>query len=894
MYPELKRDVRNLTSLLGQVLRERAGEGAFALVEEFRALTKEIRQDPSNLQVLDRRDRLVGSLSLAQAETVTRAFTLYFLLVNLAEERQRRRRVLAEADGSSPYKGSLARGFQHLREEFGIEPASPACRALLEGISIEPVLTAHPTEARRPTVTSHLMAVNRAYSRSENSGIGPRERERATGRLLAGLEALWLTEQTRSRRPTIEEEITRVLFFFARSILPVVPLFVRELDRWSGGRCPKVNLSFGSWVGGDRDGNPFVTPPLSLKTLRTQSRLILRHYLRMIRRLGSELTHSHRLLAAAPQVIEEIQEEVMYGLYLEQPDQVEAHEVYRRYLRMLYRRLNQTLRGRRDGFADSAEFLRLLEILDHSLRSTGAERSADGTLRDLIAQVRTFGFHLATLDFRDHSSRLQAAATTLLGRAADVPEKRLDAIRAAVGKRVHFAQSPGGEAGDLLDQFRCIRRIQDEFGTEACRRYIVSMTHRTEDLWHAILLASTAGLVEKRSRRWTSRLDFVPLFETIADLQGAAGLLRTWFEDADYRRLLAGRSHTQEVMLGYSDSNKDGGYLAANWELYRAQQAIVALGEEYGVRIRFFHGKGGPIDRGGGLSYRTIMAQPYSVAGGQMRITEQGEVISNKYSNPDIALRNLEQLFSAVLRATAVLQARRTELPDEWRALMGVLSKRSLTAYQDLVWKHRGFPAFFFQATPIDVIEHLTLGSRPVKRPSGKGLRDLRAIPWVFAWTQSRFTLSAWYGLGSALTGWFEAEGAEGLGLLRRLYRDWPFFRTLLDNAQLSLAKTDMFIAGMYAGLAESEAGGQPIFQGIRAEFDRTVSSLLEIVEQSELLAEAPVLGESIRLRNPYVDPLNFLQVRYLAEWRRDPRPELLNLLRLTVHGIASGMKSTG
>ncbi len=893
MYPELKRDVRHLTSALGVIIRERAGEEAFRLVEELRALTKEIRQDRRS-KALAEKDRLVGSLNLQQAESVARAFTLYFLLVNLAEERQRRRRVLEESSGSKPYKGSLARGFQHLRDELGMEPGSDACRRLLESLSIEPVLTAHPTEARRPTVTGHLIAINRYFSRIQRPDLARREKEAAEKLMMATLEALWLTEQTRSRRPTIEEEISRVLFFFERSILPVVPLFVRELERLAGPVGSLINLRFGSWVGGDRDGNPFVTPPLSLKTVKIQHRLILKHYLKSVRRLARELTHSHRLLPASREVIEEIQEEVMYGLYLERPERVEANEVYRRYLRMLQRRLEQTRRRRRDGFADSREFLRLLEILDHSLRSTGVTRSADGTLKDLISQVRTFGFHLATLDFRDHSSRLEEGVSSLLGDAQRSGVERVRAIKAAVGRFGHLAGHAEGVTGDLLDQFRCIRRIQDQYGSEASNRYIVSMTHRSQDLWNAVLLASTAGLVEKRSRKWVSRIDFVPLFETIADLRRASDLLRSWFEDPEYRQLLASRDDTQEVMLGYSDSNKDGGYLPANWELYRAQQAIVRLGEEYGVKIRFFHGKGGPIDRGGGLSYRTILAQPYSVAGGRMRITEQGEVISNKYSNPDIALRNLEQLFSAVLRATAVLQTERHEVPQEWTSTLEELSRCSLETYQDLVWRRRTFPGFFFQATPIDVIEHLTLGSRPVKRPSGKGLRDLRAIPWVFAWTQSRIMLSAWYGLGSALAGYLAAGGDGARTHLRRLYAEWPFFGTLLDNAQLSLAKADLFIAENYAGLVEPPEVARAVFGAIREEYRRTVETVLDIIEQPELLADAPVLGESIRLRNPYVDPLNFLQVRFLREWRQDPRPELLNLLRLTVHGIASGMKSTG
>lgn len=880
-----------MTSALGRIIQERAGKQAFELVEELRRLTKEIRQDPTSA-ALKRRDELVQSLELGTAEDVARAFTLYFLLVNLAEERQRQRRLAQEGDKPVPYKGSLARGFQHLQADLGIGPKSERCRELLREVSIEPVLTAHPTEARRPTVTKHLLALSRAYSESERPDFTERERRRNERIVMAILESLWLTEQTRTRRPTIEEEISRVLFFFERSIIPVVPLFYREMERLVGSVDLQGCLSFGSWVGGDRDGNPGVTPRLSLKTVKIQHRLILKHYLRMVERLFQRLSHSDRLNPASPRLTEEIQEEEMYGLYLERPNEVvEMHEVYRRYLRMLRRRLQQTRMRQLDGFRDASEFLRLLEILDSSLRENGMVRSADGTLKGLIWQVRTFGFHLATLDFRDHSAKLETAVVELLEKKDR--RSRLDEVRNAVGE-LPVTGHPEGVLGEVLDQFRCIRRIQDQFGEVSSRRYIVSMTHRPIDLWHVLLLASTAGLVEKNGGSWRSRIDIVPLFETISDLRRSTELLESWFSDPEYRQVLRSRNDVQEIMLGYSDSNKDGGYLTANWELYRAQRAIVELGRSYGIQIRYFHGKGGPIDRGGGLSYRTIVAQPHSVAGGQMRITEQGEVISNKYSNPAIAMRNLEQLFSAVLRSVASVRSGDSEVPDDWTEAVSRLSQDSFRAYQSLVWKNRDFPVFFFHATPIDVIEHLTLGSRPAKRPSGKGLRDLRAIPWVFAWTQSRFTLAAWYGLGTAISSFLEQEKGAGIKLLRKLYADWPFFGTLIDNAQLSLAKTDLFIAEMYAGLVEPAELGRQIFCRIDQEFQRCNEVVLEITEQPRLLSKAEVLAESIRLRNPYVDPLNFLQVRFLREWRKDPTPEVLNLLRLTVHGIASGMKSTG
>jgi len=889
MYSDLKRDVRVLTSMLGRIIRERAGNDAFDLVEEIRKRTKKLREVRSESD-LGRLKVQIESLSMDTAEVVARAFTIYFLLVNLAEERQRQRRIEQESDSPQPYKGSLARGFLHLEEEHGIQRGSQDCRRFLEGLQVQPVLTAHPTEARRPTVTAHLLRLSALYTEREDIHLTARKKNEIDSQILSTLEALWLTEQTRSRRPTVAEEVARILYFLEKAIVPTAPLFYRELEQTATLEQLPPALTFGSWVGGDRDGNPSVTPKISLRALGAQHRSILKHYIKSVAGLMNHFSQSERLFPPSRELREEIAEEVMFGLFLDRSKlRIEPHEIYRIFLKILRGRLRRTLRRQTGGFSGPAELLRQLEILDRSLRASGGLRSADTELRDLIYKVRTFGFHLVALDFRDHSSKLESAASHLVEGTPAAREEWSKTLPTA--KAPPFAQ---GDLGEVLDQFRCIRRIQDRYGSQACSRYIISMTHRPEDLWNAVALASTAGLVGSTQGRDWSRLDFVPLFETINDLRSASRLLGAWFDNPSYRQLLESRGNCQEVMLGYSDSNKDGGYVTANWELYQAQRTIVETAAQAGIRVRFFHGKGGPIDRGGGLSYRTILAQPYSVACGQMRITEQGEVIGHKYSNPVIAQRNLEQLFSAVMRAASAAQSGIRPIPEEWVEVIRSISDTSMEAYQRLVWRNRRFPAFFFQATPIDVIEHLTLGSRPARRPSGQGVRDLRAIPWVFAWTQSRFMLSAWYGLGTALESFVSHHRGEGRNLLRSLYRDWDFFGTLIDNAQLSLAKTDLYIAEQYAELVEPQEIGTGIFHRIRDEYERAVRGVLDVTGQEHLLDHAEVLRESIRLRNPYVDPLNFLQVRYLREWRKSGDPELLQLLRLTVHGIASGMKSTG
>lgn len=874
-----------LTTALGEIIREHAGQSTFELVEDLRITSKKLRRDPARRD-FKHKDEVLQSLSCKDAEPVARAFTLYFHLVNLAEEKQRERRLQVGQAGKAAYPGSIRHG---LNQVTGAAqgPYSEQILKLVSRLSIEPVLTAHPTEARRRSVTDHLRRISELH---DGWGAARTEVEKRAeeDRILAVLETLWFTEPTRSIRPTVHEEMERTLFFFEKSIIPVAPLFYRKLEEALETALPhRPLLTFGSWVGGDRDGNPAVTPRVSLETAEAHRQLILQHYLRQLEALWMRLSHSARLAAVSRDIQDELDAQAMYGVFLEAPEQhIEPHEIYRRYLHLLLDRLKKTQSKEVDGFSAPQEFLASLRILQKSLRQAGAQRAASGLLNDLILQVTTFGFHLATLDFRDHSRKL-GRTIERLGIALEDDEKA--AVRTL---QAHLGSLPGRPhlEDEVLNEFRAIRRIQERHGERACCRFIVSMTHRCLDLWKAVYLASSAGLVRKEEGGWRSRLDFVPLFETIEDLRGCTELLEKWFSDPVYQSLLESRHNIQEIMLGYSDSNKDGGYLTANWELFRSQRAIVRLARRFGIEIRFFHGKGGPIDRGGAMSHDAILAEPFSAAGGRIRITEQGEVISAKYSDPTIALRNLEQLFSAVVQASLSLGEEPSRVPQDWLSCMEELSCSSLKRYQDLVWRDEEFPSFFFQATPIDVVEHLTLGSRPARRPSGQGLRDLRAIPWVFSWTQSRFILAAWFGLGTA----FQTCYPDDHAFLRRLYREWPFFRSLIDNAQMSLSKADLYIAEQYAGLVNDEALGTRIFHEIKAEFEMSRNMVLEITEQNQLLANAPVLRESIWLRNPYVDPLNFIQVHFLEKWRRTHSDDDLNLLRLTVHGIASGMKSTG
>jgi phosphoenolpyruvate carboxylase len=812
MDPLLRREVRSLTTTLGDIIREQAGARTFRHVEEIRRASQAARR--TSLKEVPRALlRRVASLSHAEAYAVAHAFSLFFQLVNLAEE-QARIRHLASVPA---HARSLRALFRELR---ACRVPESRVRDCLAHLSIEPVLTAHPTEAKRRTTMNHLLRLSKQPERSEEL-----------------LETLWHTEEVREHAVGPLDEVRNTLFFFEHTIYEAASRFYDTFDAelakaYPGLTRERAFLTFASWVGGDRDGNPFVTPEVSLQAARLHRASVSDFYRRELVRLAEELSQAAPDQPCYPG-------EVPDGAR-NQPSEHFRHRVHA---------LLDALEGDRLR-ADELE--RELAVIRDGLVVLGAKRSANGRIRRLIEQVRTFGLHLAELDFRDHSEKLHS----------------------------------GGD--DLDAEMRSIAEIQREHGAPAANRFVLSMTRSAEDI---------RAVMERARENGVTALDVVPLFETIEDLDHSVDIMRELWSDARYRVHLGSRGGVQEVMLGYSDSNKDGGYLAANWYLYRAQRRLAALADEMGVALRLFHGKGGTIDRGGGQSYRSLRAQPEGSHGARIRITEQGEVISLKYSNPAIAERNLEQLASGVIGAYLVPpNAVSPRTLARWEEWLSQLAERSREAYVRLVYGTAELPEYFRQATPIDLIEHLTYGSRPSRRTNTVDIRQLRAIPWVFAWTQSRHLLSAWYGLGTALEAF--AREDDGLKRMRAMYRGWPFFASVLDNAEMSLAKTDLYIARQYAVLVQPKRVQDAIWPLIEAEHGRAVKWVLAIAERSRLLEDQPVLAESIRLRNPYVDPLNFIQLRLLPEWRAAPddaKPHhLRRLLALTVTGIAFGMKSTG
>ena len=802
----LKQEIRHLTGRLDKIILEQAGKKVFNRLDSIRKLSKRARHFGSEASRRTKHN-LLDRLDTEEAYQLAHAFSLFFQLVNLCEERARERHLTS--------KRIALMSLRHLfRELKSAGVTEKQMQAVLNELEIEPVLTAHPTEAKRRAVLNQIARLTQHWENPDEV-----------------LEALWQTEEIREQAIGPLDEVDTALYYFNRTIFETAANFYETFDaelakHYPGAKRTRQFLTFASWAGGDRDGNPFVTPEISRTAMRRQHDAVIDFYRRECLALSRGITHAD----AAENLSVPHNRAQTSGNF-------QPYEIFRNQIGMLRRKLSQ-------GQHNHAEFIETLEDIRKGLLKQKATRAATGRIRRLLIQAKTFGAHLAELDFRDHSGKLDNAEA------------------------------------ELLEEFRAIREIQKEYGVQAASHFIVSMTRSADDILRLFKLSKLVGV---------SEIDLVPLFETIQDLENSSKILVDLWSDVEYHRHLKARGRVQEVMVGYSDSNKDGGYLAANWFLYRAQKEMSRVADEYGVKLRFFHGKGGTIDRGGGSSYRSLRAQPHAAHGGRLRITEQGEVISLKYSNPVIAQRNLEQLTSAVIAVQCLPETETAELP-KWEAHADRLAKLSFAHYQKLVYDTPEFAEYFWQATPIDLIDDLRLGSRPSRRAATADIRQLRAIPWVFSWTQSRHLISAWYGVGSALKE-FGAKTPDGLEQLRKMYRRWPFFRTVLDNAEVSLAKTELGIARQYAALVESPEVRNKIFGLIEDEYTRSVELVLAINERKELLENQPTLAQSILLRNPYVDPLNYLQIRFLSVWRKandaQRTEQLRRLLALTVKGVA-------
>ncbi|MFQ5856999.1 MAG: phosphoenolpyruvate carboxylase [Anaerolineae bacterium] len=916
----LSQDIHLLGDLLGEILREQEGQPVFDLEERIRALAKEWRAI-SSTTVFGALADLCEELEVERALPILKAFTTYFHLVNLAEEHHRVRvlRAREKAAGAIPLADSIAEAVHALRAQ-GM--TAEGMQELLNRLSIELVFTAHPTESKRRTVLEKLRAISMALYHLDTQDLLARERDRLLADLRAHITLLWLTDEVRARRPTVLDEVRNGLWYFAETLFDVVPEIYRSFHQALAQAYPgrsfhiPIFLHFGSWIGGDRDGNPHVTKAITAETFRLHRNLARRHHGQTLLQLIGELSLSGgcaRLTPALQQFVAE--QRGRYPSLAQALDGRNQDEPYRQALSFIAHGLGERTPPERPpepggpddpwpqpAYDSGLELLADLSRVAESLQDTGNPVLVQERLAPILRQVETFGLHTAALDIRQHSTEHEAVVAELL-RAAGIasnygafPEADKARLLNHLLETETFPSIDVSAFSDLatetLDLFRLLRRVCDE-DPQALGYYLISMAHQPSDVLEVLWLAGLVGLSHPQES--FSGLDIAPLFETITDLERAPVVLEALLGTPTYRAHLRAREDHQLVQLGYSDSTKDGGYLTANSALYRAQRRLAAVAHRHNIRLTFFHGRGGAVGRGGGPTHWAILGLPPDTMDGRIRITEQGEVIFDRFGHPVIALRYLEQVIGAVLQAGA---AQPVAGEPEWEKMMEVLSAIAYIAYRNLVYETPGFLDYFHQATPIDVITELTIGSRPARRTEAERFEDLRAIPWVFAWMQSRHTLPGWYGLGHALAQYMQ-ETADGLEALQTMYQGWLFFRAVVDNAQMALCKADMAIAARYAGLVADPELGQRVFGRIAAEHARTRDALLAITGQQALLDNEPVLQRAIRLRNPYVDPLSLVQVGLLRRLRALPensaeRETVVDALRLSIVGIAAGLKNTG
>ncbi len=787
-------------------------------------------------------------------------------------------------------------------------------RKLITELAICPVMTAHPTEATRRSLLEKHRRIAELLSEFDRPDL-PRPVQHGLARdLRREIESIWLTDELRGSRPGVLDEVAYTLFHFDTVLFDAAADFLGELHQAAaqvpGLRLPPTvaPLRFGSWVGGDRDGNPLVTPEVTLETLRRHRHLVLTKYLGCADDLGSRLSESARFCPPSRSLRRGLASDARrFPGILSRTDARLAEEPYRLKLRVIRARLQATREGAAAAYAAPEEFLDDLAEIERSLRDNHAP-SADLVLR-LMRQAATFGFHLAHLDLRQESARHGDALAEITralspgrdyGRMSEAQKMRwlsseLRFARSLVRPEMRLSEP----TTQTLETFGVARKALDEISELSIGSYVISMAHDVSDVLEVLVLSREAGLYKPPApgRQVVARLPVAPLFETIADLRRSPSVLETLLADRDYAPVVRRQGRVQEVMIGYSDSSKDGGILTSSWELYKAQEALWQVARRHGISLRLFHGRGGTVGRGGGPSHKAILAQPPRTVDGRIKITEQGEVISSKYGLPEIALRSMELATSAVIEASLPTRYGHDEIPARWRDAMEWLSQSAFAAYRQMVHDTPGFVDYFIQATPAEELQRLHIGSRPARRGAARGISDLRAIPWVFAWTQSRHLLPGWLGVGTAL-GKFSRAGPRQLALLREMNRRWPFFASTLSNIEMALAKADLQIARQYAQrLADTRHRG--IYQHLEREYLQTCRMLLRITGQRELLKDTPVLKRSIEVRNPYVDPMSYLQVELLRRFRRkahgrSQRDATLYAILLTINGIAAGLRNTG
>jgi phosphoenolpyruvate carboxylase len=913
----LRRDVRFLANLLGEVLVHQGGQELLDTVDKIREMSKSMRSNHIP-ELYKEFKETIHTLDPDIRHQVIRAFAIYFHLINIAEQnhRIRRKRDYERSAGESIQPGSIESAVKELKQR---DTPLDEVQDILQGISLELVMTAHPTEATRKAVLDIHHRIADGVMELDNPMLTLRERERLTDRISGDVLTLWQTDELRDRKPTVLDEVRNGLYYFDETLFDVLPELYSEVERCLTKYYPDESwhvptfLRFGSWIGGDRDGNPSVTANITWKTLEMHRYLAIRKYITSLRELTEFLSFSKNIVEVTPELINSIEQDRASMEIVHEEAWRNEKEPYRIKLSYMLEKMHNTGNSQVHAGAkynSPDEFLTDLHILDTSLRHHYATFVADTLMRKLIRQVEIFGFHMAALDVRQHSKEHESAMSEILAKMGIVSDYAalnenekiqllsnvLNDPRPITSPYLNYSEG----TQECLDVYHTIKAAQQEFGQKCITTYLISMTQGTSDLLEVLVLSKEAGLYRRESNgRVICTLQPSPLFETIDDLHAAPEIIHALFKIPAYRDSLSSLHNVQEIMLGYSDSNKDGGVVTANWELRVALKSITEAASNYNVKLKFFHGRGGALGRGGMPLDRSILAQPADTLGAGIKITEQGEVLSQRYAIKGIAYRSLEQAIWALITAAMIAKHPQSDRAEhQWEDVMIDISEQSQTKYQDLIFRDEDFLTFFKESTPLPEIGELNIGSRPAKRKNSDRFEDLRAIPWVFAWTQSRYLIPAWYAAGSGLQSFYQGK-PENMRKLQEMYAKWSFFRSMIDNLQMALAKADLVIAKEYGNLIKDASMGERIYYIIKEEFDLTSNLILQITGQKEILDNVSVLQESIRLRNPYVDPLSYMQVTLLTELRalRDEDGDDAILLRevlLTINGIAAGLRNTG
>jgi len=890
----LRRDVRLLGTLLGRVLVEQEGQAFFEIVERLRRLLIQHREQAQSEPRFDEKlmaeaRNVIGRLPIEDVYKITKAFAIYFELTNLAEtnHRKRRRRAARLRAEQKPIEGSFRGTLQRLRA------ANKSATEILEAlrkIKVTPVFTAHPTEVTRHTVLYKRRRIAGALERLDQFPLAEGEARDLETQILAEITALWQTDEVRLKKPTVSNEIYMGLDYFPMVLFDTLPRIYEEIadsvaeacgDEGVGNAIPEL-VRFGSWIGGDRDGNPHVTHRSTQEALRMARHRILDHYLAEVDTLAGHLSLSVRRVTASPALLDRLREyEASMGEEFSRWKRISDAEVYRCFLDYVGARIRASHdgSGAPHAYTSALELEQDVRLLRESLAANRGQRLAELLIDPLLRKLHTFGFHLHTLDIRQHGSVLARAVLEIWSAVAET----------RAGSVLPPALSP--ETVELLETLRTIARLKKSYPPEAIKHFIISNARSPEDVFSVVRLASVCG-VKVGATENDPGLMPVPLFESIDALRDAAAVMEKVWSVPEYKPVLDSWGRAQEVMLGYSDSNKDGGMLTSTWELYKAQQQLHRVARACHVNLRLFHGRGGTVGRGGGPTHAAILAQPPGDFEGELRITEQGEVLNWKYSDPVLAEWNLELMISACLEA--ILPPASGRINPGWEAAMETMSEDAYTFYRRNIAENPEILDYFEQATPVNELEHARIGSRPARRTQTRSLEGLRAIPWVFGWMQSRHAVPAWFGVGYALQRFTDAS-AEQAQLLREMMQNFPLFSHMIRNVEIAMAKADLTIAALYADLVNNVTLRQRIFGLLKEEFLRTEKIILAVTGQKELLEANPVLYRSIRLRNPYVDPMSMIQVDLLQRKRAGVRDNALDYaIATTINGIAAGLHNTG